>query len=135
MTNSTPPESDLVAEIRQLGERLSGLLRTAWANPERQKLQQEIESGLAEMTASLKQAAADLQQGETGQRVKADLTDLRERLERGEVETKLRAELLQALRTINTELERATTKWTSRSPGEAEKSEEPSPKTDDDRSS
>lgn len=135
MTNPTQPESDLVAEIRQLGQSLSNLLRAAWASPERQKLKQEIESGLAEVSASLKQAAADLQQSETGQRVRADLEDLRTRMERGEVEARLRVDLLQALRTINAELERATGQWASRTSGESGQAEESTPRMDDDRSS
>ncbi|NUM48903.1 MAG: hypothetical protein HUU38_29710 [Anaerolineales bacterium] len=101
-----PPEDDLGAEFRALGEHLQAMLRAAWERPERQHLQKEIEDGFAELGTSLRQAADDLSRSEVGQRVKTGVDDLRDRVERGEVEQTIRKELGQALRTVNAELEK-----------------------------
>jgi hypothetical protein len=94
-------------ELRALGDNLIATLREAWGTPERQRLQSEIETGLADLGSSLKKAAADFETSPTGQRLKADIDDFGERVRSGEVESKLRSELLEALRAVNIELEKA----------------------------
>jgi hypothetical protein len=94
-------------ELRALGDNLIATLREAWGTPERQRLQGEIETGLADLGSSLKKAAADFETSPTGQRLKADIDDFGERVRSGEVESKLRSELLEALRAVNIELEKA----------------------------
>jgi hypothetical protein len=94
-------------ELRALGDNLIAALREAWGTPERQRLQNEIETGLADLGSSLKKAAADFETSPTGQRLKADIDDFGERVRSGEVESKLRSELLEALRAVNSELEKA----------------------------
>lgn len=99
--------SDVGEELRTLGENLIAALREAWGSPERRKLQDEIETGLADLGSSLKKAVQDFETSTTGQRLKADVDDFGERVRSGEVESKVRSELLEALRTVNTELEKA----------------------------
>jgi hypothetical protein len=94
-------------ELRALGDNLIATLREAWGTPERQRLQSEIETGLADLGSSLKKAAADFETSPTGQRLKADIDDFGERVRSGEVESKLRSELLEVLRAVNRELENA----------------------------
>jgi hypothetical protein len=103
-----PQANNIGDELRALGENLIATLREAWGSPERQRLQSEIETGLADLGTSLKKAAADLETSPTGQRLKADIDDFGERVRSGEVESKLRTELLEALRAVNRELEKAT---------------------------
>jgi hypothetical protein len=103
-----PQANNIGDELRALGENLIATLREAWGSPERQRLQSEIETGLADLGTSLKKAAADLETSPTGQRLKADIDDFGERVRTGEVESKLRTELLEALRAVNRELEKAT---------------------------
>jgi hypothetical protein len=104
---SRPQEINIGDELRALGDNLIATLREAWGSPERQQLQSEIETGLADLGSSLKKAAADFETSPTGQRLKADLDDFGERVRSGEVESKLRSELLEALRAVNLELEKA----------------------------
>ena len=104
------PESapgDLADEFRNLGENLKTFFQTAWESEERKKLQGEIEAGMAELGRSLSQAASEFKEGPAGQQLKSDFQDLHERVRSGEVENKLRAELLSVLRTVNSELEKA----------------------------
>jgi hypothetical protein len=46
MTDPLPPENDLAAEFRRLGENLRSALQSAWESEERLRLQDEIERGL-----------------------------------------------------------------------------------------
>jgi hypothetical protein len=100
--------NDIADELRQLGNNIKEALRSAWESQERQKLQQEVQDGLAELGTFLNQAADDLKNTQTGQTIKADIDDLRERMRTGEVENKVRSEILEALQTANRELKRVT---------------------------
>jgi len=131
MTDQTQPESpkqeeDLANEFRILGQTLVEAMRTAWERPERKRLQQEIESGLKEFGATLRQESEAFQESPTGQRLKGELDDLQERIRSGEAETRLREELLSALKEINTGLKQATERWTrAADQPESPKSDEP----------
>ncbi len=100
--------SEILEELRALGKNLSTLLQSAWESEERRKIQQEIETGLGEMRSSLKDAAS----GPAGQAIKADLEDLHQRLRTGEVEKRLRTELVSALHTANESIKKAAERKT-----------------------
>ena len=60
------------------------------------------------LEAGLKGAAQEVSSGETGQRLKAEVEDLGQRVKSGQVESQLRRDLLSALQTINRELQKMT---------------------------
>jgi hypothetical protein len=107
--NPTPPFDDLLGELHSLGKNLKELLQTAWQRDERKKAQSEIETGLNDLVKTLSQAANDFAQSPTGQTLKADIQDLQQRIQTGEVETKVRTEVVSALRAANEGLKKATT--------------------------
>lgn len=113
MTTPPPPEENLAEEFRQLGRNLVEALRTAWDRPERQKLQSELEAGLTELAATLRGEADNFAQTPAGQQIKNELDDLRERINSGEAEQVARQEILNALRLVNAELEKAAGRWRS----------------------
>ncbi len=96
--------TNLADELSALGKNLIDVLRAAWDRPERQKLQQEIESGISELGSTLRKEAQSVSGSQVGQRIKAEVDDFGERVRSGQVETKVREELLNALQTINLEL-------------------------------
>lgn len=98
---------DLAGEFRKMGENLRDLLRSAWETEERKKLQAEIESGLSELNTSLRQAVSDFEQSPSGQKLKAEVQELRERVRAGEVQEDVRQELISTLQRVNAELEKA----------------------------
>lgn len=100
--------NDIADELRLLGKNIKEALRGAWESEERHKLQEEIKGGLAELGNMLNQAADDFKGSQAGQNIKADIDDFKERLRTGEVESKVRSEILEALQTANRELKRAT---------------------------
>jgi hypothetical protein len=120
--NERATSANLGDELRSLGENLVAALREAWSSPERRKLQEEIGTGLSDLGSSLSKAVEDFETSPTGQRMKADMEDLGERVRSGEVESKLRSELLQVLRTVNTELEKVASRMDQKPPEQREKS-------------
>jgi hypothetical protein len=93
-------------EFEQLGQNLKAALKTAWESEESRRLQAELRSGLAALEVGLRQAAQEVTTGETGQRIKAEVDDFSQRVKSGEVESRLRTDLLSALRTVNSELQK-----------------------------
>lgn len=109
--NDTPkPEENLTDEFRNLGQNLLDTLHAAWERPERKKLQQELEDGLSELVNTLKSEADSLASSPTGQKVKTEADNLRQRVQTGEVDSAIRSELLKVLQTVNAELKKAASR-------------------------
>lgn len=107
-TQNEPSGSEIADELNALGLHLKEMLRTAWESPERKKVQQEIEVGLSELGETINSAANEFNESPAGQTLRADVEDIKERIRSGDVETKIREEILKALRMVNAELEKAT---------------------------
>ena len=74
-------EGNLTDEFRTLGRNLLNTLHAAWDRPERKNLQQEIENGLSELMDTLKSEAGNVASSPTGQKVKMEAEDLRQRVQ------------------------------------------------------
>ena len=106
--STQPTESELAAELRELGRNLKNAAKTAWESEESRRLQQELKDGFAALEAGLRDTASELSRDETKQRVRQEARAFRERVCSGQVETQLRADLLAALRSVNAEIKKAT---------------------------
>lgn len=107
-TPSEPQRSEIAEELRALGENLRNMLRTAWESPERKKMQDEIQSGLTELGDSVNKAVNEFSTSKPGQTLKAEYEDFSQRVRSGQVESKVREEILKVLRMVNVELGNAT---------------------------
>jgi hypothetical protein len=107
MEQEKKTDSNLADEFRQLGKNLSEVLNAAWESPERKRLQEEISSGLSELNRILRDEARHISESPTGQRVKAEAGDFRQRMRSGEVESRAREELLTVLKNANELLRKA----------------------------
>jgi adenylosuccinate lyase len=113
--NETPERhEDLGEEFRRLGRNLEEALRAAWDSDERRRLEGEIEAGLNNAAAALKRAARELSESPAGQHLREELKDLGERVRSGEVESKVRQDVIGGLKALNAELERASQTWRSK---------------------
>ncbi|MBN1148444.1 MAG: hypothetical protein JXA78_14385 [Anaerolineales bacterium] len=111
MNESTPPESDLAQEFRNLGKNLAEALRAAWERPERKRLEEEIANGLNEMGNTLRREAEAFAESPTGQQLKTDVQQIGERIRSPEVHAKAQQELLSVLQTANAELQKVIQQW------------------------
>ena len=112
MSDSTDPKTDkpaedLASEFNHLGDNLKKFFVNAWESEQRKSLQSEIESGLSELGDTLKNTANEIQDSETGQRIKSEASDFRDRVREGDVEQKVRSDLTSFLKKLNAELEKA----------------------------
>jgi len=114
MNSDDRPESDVTDEFRTLAQNLVNTLNSAWESPERKKLQDEIEQGLEELTATLKRETDAFQESQTGQQIKEDVRELHQRVTSSETEGRIRQEILKVLRAVNSELEKTVQRWESR---------------------
>jgi hypothetical protein len=109
--NENKTQNDNIGDLlNELGKNLRQMLQSAWESEERRKLQQEIEVGLANLGESLSEAARDFSDSPTGQSLKEDVKDIQERWRTGEVQSKAHNDIMDALRKVNTELQKATQK-------------------------
>jgi uncharacterized protein YukE len=100
-------------EFRNLGNNLKGMVNAAWESDERKKFQAEIEDGMRELGVVLDDLAEEIRTGDVGQKIRHEVDDFSERVRSGEVESKAREEVLKALKTLNTELEKVSEKFSS----------------------
>ena len=112
MNENPTPENDITSELRQLGKNIIETLQAAWESEERKKVQREIEDGLDELARSFNEAST-FDSNKLGQDIKASVDDLTDRFKSGEVETRVREDLLNTLKAINTELTDISTNWTA----------------------
>jgi len=114
MSEPRSTTDDLGDELRALGANLRDMLQAAWDSDERKRAQQEIETGLGDLAASLRSAGEEFSASPTGQRLKTDVHDLHERLRTRQVDVRVRDELVAALRRVNDELGKAAQAWASK---------------------
>lgn len=109
--NENKSSNDTISnQLNELGKNLREALHAAWSSDERRKLQQEIEDGMADLGATLSQAAKDFSSTPTGKTITDDVKDLQQRWKSGEVSSKVHTDVMDALRRVNEELQKATGK-------------------------
>ena len=110
-TNTTS-QGSLGDEIRDFGKSLGDFFKSAWASEERKEVEEDITSALNEVADTFRQLADDFTTGETGQQIKAEYEDLRQRVDSGELKNKAHSEISKAIQSLKQELDNITGKWT-----------------------
>jgi hypothetical protein len=109
--NDNKSTSETISDqLNELGKNLRDALQNAWSSEERRKLQQDIEEGMASLGSSLSQAAKDFSSSPTGKTISEDVKDLQDRWRNGEVGSKVHREVVDTLRRVNEELQKASGK-------------------------
>jgi hypothetical protein len=118
-------QNELADELRELGTHIKDFLHVLWESQERKRMQQDIETGLASLGASINQAADEFQQSPTGQKVKEEFEEIGNRIRSGEMETTLRRDFMSALKTANAELQKVLQKMSVSEKTQADSEAEP----------
>jgi ATP:corrinoid adenosyltransferase len=111
MSDNPPPDPNISDAFQNLGNNLVQLMRTAWDSPERKHLQSEIEVSLTDLSSSIQEEVTNFQASPTGQQLKSNLTDIHEQIKSSEFQSRMRDEILDALKVANRELERVINHW------------------------
>ena len=115
-------EGEISEEFRKLGSNLKDALEAAWNSPDRQRLEQEIKTGLRQAAEALADLAEEAVESETGKKLRTELEALGDRVKSGDLEAKIREDVLAAVRSLNAELERARRRRGDTSAGEGQAS-------------
>lgn len=128
--SDNPSDSENIRDaFHQLGENLLRTVRAAWDNPERKKLQQEIETGLSDLAETVRKEVDTFNESPSGKQLKSDVAEVYQGVRTTVTETSLREELLKALNVLNQELETVASKL---NPSEKEdKTSQPSKPTEE----
>jgi hypothetical protein len=126
MTEKPESEENLAQEFHVLGKNLVSALRAVWEAPERKRIQQDVASGLNELGNTLKREADYLANSQTGQQIRNGVDQFGEHIRNAEAQEKIRTELLNALKTVNTELQKVVDRWTAEQPATGETNPEES---------
>jgi len=113
MSEEKQTHGTLRDEFRALGQNLKEMMNSAWESEERQNLQAELKEGMHELGNVLDEFAANVQTGEVSKSIRREVDDFSERVRSGEFESKAREEILKALKVLNTELEKASSKFSA----------------------
>jgi hypothetical protein len=116
--SNNEPEASLADEIQALGKNLSQAFRTAWDNPERKRVQEQVTISLTDLGSTLKREADNLSTSPASQQIKTEFEKLGDKVRSSDAQDKIRRELLGALHVANSELQKVIDRWATQ-PGAA----------------
>jgi hypothetical protein len=108
MTEEERVEESLREEFNALGKNIKDAFTGVWESEERLRISSHIEAGLSEVGEAISRAGADIRESETGKQVRDEIDGVADRIRTGELRDKFERELVSILRSVNTELEKAT---------------------------
>lgn len=108
-----PGEENLRQEFEALGKNLIEALHSAWGSPESRRLREEISAGLGDLSGTLKREAEELASSPAANKVRTSVEDVGEKLRSPEIHSKVRGELIGALKSVNSELQKVIDRWSA----------------------
>lgn len=109
---NTNQQGNLGDEIRDLGKSLGNFFNSAWNSEERKGIEEDLTGALNEVADTFRQLADDFTTGETGQQIKSEYEDLKDRVESGEFSEKAQSEISKAIQSVKDELDKFADSWT-----------------------
>lgn len=125
MSEPTSNSDSVSDELKRLGSNLKSVLSAFWESEERKSATRQLEQGAAEVSNAIERLANDVTNSETSKRLQSDVDDFTRRIRSGELESKVREDMLATLHKVNQELNQFTRRWS----GEAEPSAGPDTET------
>ncbi|MCI0395654.1 MAG: hypothetical protein L0332_27130 [Chloroflexi bacterium] len=105
-------ESEVAAELRNLGRQFAETLRTAWNSQERQKFESEVREGVKSFADEVDKVIRELRESPAAQKAKEEATTLKTKVEAAEVGQKARTGLVQGLNWLSEELGKLANQFT-----------------------
>ena len=101
----------MASEFQRLGKNIKEAISSAWESEERKQLQREIKEGLSEVGQSLNALFDELGESSAAQHIKSNVEDFSDSVRSGEVRSKVRQDVVSALRKVNDEIEKISQRW------------------------
>jgi transposase len=104
MAEDPMAKDPLREEFDKLGGNLRSVIQGAWESEERKRASNEVQSGLSQVGDAIAQAAKDLSEDPTAQKLRQEVDEIAERVRTGELAEKVRVELIDVLQQVNERL-------------------------------
>jgi hypothetical protein len=105
-------ESDVVKDLRNLGQQFAETIRVAWHSEERKEFEREMREGVQTFANEVEKAFKDIKESESAKKMKEEAEDFKTKAESGEVVNKTRSSISQGLRWFSEELAKAADSFT-----------------------
>lgn len=103
---------DIAAELKSLGRQFAETLETAWQSEERQRVETQVREGIKSFADEVDKVIGEIKESPAAGRVKEEATEVRSRVESGELSRKARVGIVQGLRWLSEEMERLAEQFT-----------------------
>ncbi len=101
---ATAELNDIANELANLGRQVAETLQNAWQSDERQKVEAQIKTGVESFASEIDKALNEVRQGGMGQKIRAEATQVKTKVESGNVGEKAGMGFAQGLRWLSAEL-------------------------------
>lgn len=100
------PQSEVSDALRDLGKQFAETIQTAWNSQERKEFEQEVREGVRRFGDEVNKVFNEAKESPTVKKAKDEATEVRTRVESGEVTRKARGGLVEGLQWLSQELAR-----------------------------
>ena len=95
---------DFGEELKNLGKQFADTVQSAWDSEERQRVESEIRSGVKSFVSEVDKAIHEAKESQAAAKVKEEATEIKTKLETGDLGKKTRDGLVQGLQWLSEEL-------------------------------
>jgi hypothetical protein len=113
MTDEQKPTSDIVAELRKMGQQIGTAAKALWESDDSRSVRQEIREGLAEAGRQIDTAVRSFQESDAGHKIGTQVRQTVDKARDSDAAGKVEQGIVATLREVNRQLERTIGSWTS----------------------
>lgn len=111
MNEQEPSERGFSDEFQKMGANIKDVAQAVLGSEEFKTFQREMNEGLSELGDTINKFFQEVAESPAGKRVKEEIDDFTKSARTGELESKVRQDVLAALHKANEELEKAAQRW------------------------
>ncbi|HNS52942.1 MAG TPA: hypothetical protein PKO09_17410 [Anaerolineae bacterium] len=118
MTEEQKPTSDIVAELRLLGQQIGSAAKALWESDESRSVRHDIREGLEEAGRQIDTAVRSIHDSDAGRKLETHVKETVEKARESEAADKFEQGIVSTLRDVNRELSRIISNWSGEGPKE-----------------
>jgi hypothetical protein len=118
MSEEQKPTSDIVSELRLLGQQIGAAAKALWESDDSRTVRTEIREGLVEAGHQIESAVRSFQESDTGQKLGTQVRQTVDKAREADATDRVGQGIASALREVNRQLGQAISSWTSQPPEE-----------------
>ena len=116
MTEEQKPTSDIVSELRLLGQQIGAAAKALWESEDTRAVRLEIREGLVEAGRQIDTAVRSFQESDAGRKIGTQVRQTVDRARESDAADRVEQGVVATLREVNRQLGQTIGSWTSRPP-------------------